>query len=73
MSNKLESYLEEISHFLSGRQEREEILPEIRSYILEKAERDLGGATDAAIDKTIAAYGPARRVAEIDSPSSILI
>lgn len=64
MSNKLEAYLEEISHFLSGRDEREEILSEIRSHILEKAERELGGATDAAIDKAIAAYGAPRRVAE---------
>ena len=37
MSDKLETYLEEISHFLSGRAEREEILSEIRSHILEKA------------------------------------
>ena len=41
MSTKLEAYLEEISHFLSGREEREEILSEIRSHILEKAEREL--------------------------------
>jgi hypothetical protein len=27
MFEKLEAYLEEISHFLSGREEREEILP----------------------------------------------
>jgi hypothetical protein len=41
MSNKLEAYLEEISHFLSGREEREEILSEIRSHILEKAEAEI--------------------------------
>ncbi len=64
MPNKLEAYLEEISHFLSGREEREEILSEIRSHILEKAERELGGATDAALGKVIAAYGPPRKVAE---------
>ena len=48
MSDKLEAYLEEISHFLSGRAEREEILSEIRSHILEKAAEGTGG-------------GPARR------------
>jgi len=36
MPNKLDVYLEEISHYLSGRTEREEILNEIRSHILEK-------------------------------------
>jgi len=64
MSNKLEVYLEEIGHFLSGREEREEILSEIRSHILEKTERESGGTADEALDKVIAAYGPARKVAE---------
>jgi hypothetical protein len=64
MSNKLEAYLEEISHFLSGREEREDILSEIRSHILEKAATEHGETGDAAIDKAVAAYGPARKVAE---------
>jgi len=64
MSNKLEAYLEEIGHFLSGREEREEVLSEIRSHILEKTERESGGTADEALDRVIAAYGPARKVAE---------
>jgi len=64
MFEKLEAYLEEISHFLSGREEREEILSEIRSHILEKAEQEYGQATEASLGEVIAAYGPARRVAE---------
>jgi hypothetical protein len=64
MFEKLEAYLEEISHFLSGREEREEILSEIRSHILEKAEQEFGEATETTLAKVIAAYGPARRVAE---------
>jgi hypothetical protein len=64
MFEKLEAYLEEISHFLSGREEREEILSEIRSHILEKAEQEFGEATEASLDKAIAGYGSARRVAE---------
>ncbi|MCJ7485058.1 MAG: hypothetical protein MUQ25_02680 [Candidatus Aminicenantes bacterium] len=64
MSSKLETYLEEISHFLSGREEREEILSEIRSHILEKAAAEHGETGDAALDKVIAAYGPPRQVAE---------
>jgi len=64
MYEKLEAYLEEISHFLSGREEREEILSEIKSHILEKAEQEHGEVTETALDKVIAAYGPARRVAE---------
>lgn len=64
MSNKLETYLEEISHFLSGREEREEILSEIRSHIQEKAAAEHGETSDAALDRVIAAYGPPRKVAE---------
>jgi hypothetical protein len=64
MSSKLEAYLEEISHFLSGRAEREEILSEIRSHILEKAAAEHGATDDAAVDRAIAAYGAPRRVAE---------
>jgi hypothetical protein len=64
VSNKLETYLEEISHFLSGRVEREEILSEIRSHVLEKAAAEHGETGDAALDKVIAAYGQPRRVAE---------
>jgi hypothetical protein len=64
VSNQLEAYLQEIGHFLSGREEREEILSEIRSHILEKAERESGGTSDEALDHVIVSYGPARKVAE---------
>lgn len=64
MSDKLDAYLEEISHFLSGRAEREEILSEIRSHILEKAAEGPGEFSDAAVERAIASFGPARRVAE---------
>jgi len=64
MSNKLDAYLEEIGHFFSGREEREEILSEIKSHIQEKAQQEFGRVTDESLDKVIAAYGPARQVAE---------
>ncbi len=64
MFEKLDAYLEEISHFLSGRTEREEILSEIKSHILEKAEQEFGEVTPEALVKVISTYGPARRVAE---------
>ncbi len=64
MSDKLEAYLEEISHFLSGRAEREEILSEIRSHIMERAAEGPGEFSDAALEKAIADFGPARKVAE---------
>jgi hypothetical protein len=63
MFERLESYLEEIGHFLSGREEREEILSEIRSHILEKTEREYGSVTEASLAQVIGAYGSARRVA----------
>jgi hypothetical protein len=63
MYKKLENYLEHVSHFLSGAKEREEILSEIRSHILEKASED-SPATEEALEKVIAAYGKPRHVAE---------
>jgi hypothetical protein len=64
MYKNLETYLEEISHYLSGREEREEILSEIRSHILEKAGQEGGPITEASLGKIIAAYGRPRQVAE---------
>jgi hypothetical protein len=64
MYDELGAYLEEIGHYLAVAEGREEILSEIRSHILEKAERESGGVSDASLGKVIAAYGPARRVAE---------
>jgi hypothetical protein len=64
MYKNLENYLEEISHFLAGREEREEILDEIRSHILEKAGQESGPVNEAGLEKVITAYGKPRRVAE---------
>jgi hypothetical protein len=64
MFEKLETYLEEISHFLSLRQGREEILAEIKSHILEKAEREYGEINGSTLSRVIAAYGSPRKVAE---------
>jgi hypothetical protein len=64
MHENLETYLEEISHFLSGREERQEILSEIRSHILEKAEQEAGAVSEASLEKIVAAYGRPRQVAE---------
>ena len=62
MHKKLDDYLEEISHYLTDADEREEILSELRSHVLERAEQE--GGTDAAVDKAIAALGRPRQVAE---------
>ncbi len=36
MSKRLESYLEEISHYLGTNKEKQEILTEIESHLIEK-------------------------------------
>jgi hypothetical protein len=63
MHENLEKYLKEISHYLAVKQGADEILAEIRSHILEKAERESGGVTAESLDRTIAAYGRPRDVA----------
>jgi hypothetical protein len=64
MSEKLRNYLEEISHYLVSSKERDEILTELKSHILEKAEQEFGEVTDDAIGKVIGSYGSPRKVAE---------
>jgi hypothetical protein len=63
MHENLEKYLKEISHYLAVKQGANEILAEIRSHILEKAERESGGVTAESLDRTIAGYGRPRDVA----------
>ncbi len=64
MSKKLELYLEEIGHYLGTEKEKQEILTEIKSHILEKAEQEFGGMTDDVIERVIDNYGNPRHVAE---------
>jgi hypothetical protein len=64
MYKNLETYIEEIGHFLAGRKEREEILGEIRSHILEKAVQETCPVNETALEKVIATYGQPRHVAE---------
>ena len=63
MHENLEKYLKEISHYLAVKEGADEILAEIRSHILEKAERESGGVTAESLEKTIAGYGRPRDVA----------
>ncbi|MCK7490036.1 MAG: hypothetical protein MZU79_07290 [Anaerotruncus sp.] len=65
MSDKLEAYLEEISHFLSGRAEREEILgrdPQPHPGKGRRGTRRVRPTPPST--EAIAAFGPARKVAE---------
>ena len=64
MYEKLKKYLEEISHYLAAVSEKEEILNEIKSHILEKAEQEFGEIYNGALDKVIDNYGSPRKVAE---------
>lgn len=64
MSKRLEIYLEEISHYLGISKEKQEILTEIKSHIMEKAEQEFGEVTESNLDRVIGAYGNPREVAE---------
>jgi len=59
----LDSYLEDISHYLAVKDGGQEILAEIRSHILEKAEAESGGTTEESIAKVIAAFGRPQDIA----------
>jgi len=64
MSRRLETYLEEISHYLGTGKERLEILTEIKSHIMEKASQEFEEVTEEAIEQIIDTYGSPRQVAE---------
>jgi len=63
MYDKLEKYLEEIDHFLVVPEGRQEILDEIRSHILERAEDESGQITDKSLMMAISRYGSSQQVA----------
>jgi len=64
MHEKLEDYLEQINHYLVVKEGRDEILSEIKSHILEKAESEFGEVTEDSLEKIIAQYGRPKKVAE---------
>lgn len=64
MSERLERYLREIDRYLAVRGNANEILAEIRSHVLEKAEIEHGGIDEGSIEQAIAGYGAPREVAE---------
>lgn len=64
MSERLENYLEEIGHYLGTSKEKQEILTEIKSHIMEKAEQKFGKITEESLDRIIETYGNPRGVAE---------
>jgi hypothetical protein len=64
MFEALETYLRETGRYLAGTDGAAEILEEIRSHILEKAETEYGEVNEATIRKALAAYGTPREVAE---------
>ena len=64
MNKYLIDYLEQIDHYLSVQDGKKEILDEIKSHILEKAEEETGEVTEAAIKDTISKYGSPQKVAE---------
>jgi hypothetical protein len=64
MFERLESYLEEFSHYLGTTKEKQEILTEIKSHIMEKAEQEFGEVTQENLDRIIDDYGSPRQVAE---------
>jgi hypothetical protein len=63
MHENLERYLREISHYLAVEKGENEILAEIRSHIMEKAEGESGAVTDESLERAIAGYGRPRDVA----------
>ena len=63
MYDTLEKYLEDIDHFLVVPEGRQEILDEIKSHILERAEDELGQITNESLLMAISKYGNPQQVA----------
>ncbi|MDD3642924.1 MAG: hypothetical protein PHQ19_05640 [Candidatus Krumholzibacteria bacterium] len=63
MFETLEAYLQEIRQYLPRKGGGDEIVAEIRSHILEKAERESGEATGESVHAIISSYGRPQDVA----------
>jgi len=63
MYEPLENYLEDIDHLLVVPEGRQEVLDEIRSHILERAQDDTGQITSESLKKAISRYGSPQQVA----------
>ncbi|MGD0338952.1 MAG: hypothetical protein ABSB78_09200 [Bacteroidota bacterium] len=63
MYQNLEDYLREIGHHLAVRDGADDILSEIKSHILEKAEVEFGRVTEETVGKIISTYGRPQQVA----------
>ncbi len=64
MNKYLKDYLEQIDHHLAVQDGKKEILDEIKSHILEKAEDQGEEVSEASIKDTISKYGSPQKVAE---------
>ena len=60
----LDDYLEEIDHYLAVKRDKDEILDEIRSHILEKTEEEFGKISESVLSATIENYGNPKKIAE---------
>ena len=63
MYANLDTYLEEISHYLVLKQGTEDVLAEIRSHILEKTSQEHGVVNEETVAQVISGYGTPQQVA----------
>ena len=60
----LEDYIKEIDHYLAIKEEKDEILQEIKSHILEKTENEFGEISENTLKVTIENFGNPKGIAE---------
>ena len=60
----LDDYIEDIGHYLTVKEGRQDILQEIRSHILERLEKESGESPDETLPRIIKKYGSSREVAD---------
>ncbi|OQB48416.1 MAG: hypothetical protein BWY00_00691 [Firmicutes bacterium ADurb.Bin153] len=63
MIKKLEAYLSEVGHYVSGPKGADDILDEIRSHILDRAQEEYGKADDESVEKILAKMEEPREMA----------
>ena len=63
MNKKLEAYLGEVGHYVSGPKGADDILDEIRSHILDRAQEEFGNTDDESVEKILAKMEEPREMA----------
>lgn len=64
MNRKIEEYLAEVSHYISDTKAADDIIKEVRSHIIDRAQEEFGDTGDESLEKILSKLEEPRQMAE---------